>query len=129
MLDQARSERPLECCGLLAGIIQADGTGLVQERYPLVNDAASPIEFLSSPRSMLDADKDMRRRNLEMLAVYHSHPTSAPIPSKKDLAQSCGPGIVNLILSLITEPPTVRGWWLSADSYQEAEWTVVADEA
>jgi proteasome lid subunit RPN8/RPN11 len=127
MLAQARAERPLECCGLLAGVIGEDGSGVVQERYPLVNAAASPVEFLSSPESMFAAHKDMWRRNLEMLAVYHSHPTSAPVPSKKDLAQSSGPGIVNLIISLTTEPPTVRCWWLEGDTFREAEWEVVPD--
>jgi proteasome lid subunit RPN8/RPN11 len=125
MLAQARAECPLECCGLLAGVIAEDGTGLVSERYPLVNAAASPVEYLSEPRSMFAACKDMRRRGVVELAVYHSHPTSAPVPSKKDLAQSYGPGVVNFIVSLTTEPPTVRGWWLEADSFREAEWSLV----
>jgi hypothetical protein len=34
------------------------------------------------------------------------------------------PAIVNFILSLTTTPPTVRGWWLTAETYREAEWAV-----
>jgi proteasome lid subunit RPN8/RPN11 len=126
MLAQARAECPVECCGLLAGAIAEDGTGLVVERYPLVNAAASRIEYLSDPASMFAAWKDMRHRGLEVLAVYHSHPTSSPIPSMKDLAHSYGAGIVNLIISLTTEPPEVRGWWLETDSFREADWEVTA---
>jgi proteasome lid subunit RPN8/RPN11 len=124
MLWHALAESPLECCGLLAGVIRADGVGEVRLRYPLVNAAASPIEFESEPRSLFSADKDIRRQGLNVLAVYHSHPTSEPVPSRKDLARSWGPSVVNLIISLMSAPPTVRGWWLTAEDYREAEWII-----
>src|SRR5438067_13873196 len=84
MIEQARAEQPNECCGLLAGVTAGEA-GQVRCRYPLVNAAASPALFESDPRSTFDADRDMRRRGLEVLAVYHSHPTSAPVPSRTDL--------------------------------------------
>src|SRR5438105_153199 len=51
----------------------------VVQRYALVNTAASPTEYLSDPRSMFEAVRDMRRLGLEIVAIYHSHPTSAPV--------------------------------------------------
>src|SRR5262245_15006664 len=81
MVAQARSELPNECCGLLAGNIVSRGrrrVGQVVRCYALVNAAASPVEYLSEPRSMFQAVRDMERRGLELLAIYHSHPTSAP---------------------------------------------------
>ncbi|MHB1424564.1 MAG: M67 family metallopeptidase [Gemmataceae bacterium] len=124
MIWHALAEAPLECCGLLAGFVRADGVGEVRLRYPLVNAAASAVEFESEPRSHLSADRDMRRQGLEVLAVYHSHPTSEPAPSRKDLERNNWPQAVSLIVSLTTTPPTVRGWWLSAEAYREAEWVV-----
>ena len=124
MLWHALAEKPLECCGLLAGVIRTDGVGEVRLRYPLLNAAASPVEFESEPRSHFSADRDMRRQGLEVLAVYHSHPTSEPIPSRKDLARNWSPDVVNLIVSLTSTPPLVRAWWLSTESYREAEWTI-----
>ena len=41
MVAQARAEQPAECCGLLAGVVEG-GIGRVTERYPLVNELASP---------------------------------------------------------------------------------------
>src|SRR5262249_30335244 len=41
MTAQAEAEAPLECCGLLAGLIEGD-VGRVVQRYPLINAAASP---------------------------------------------------------------------------------------
>jgi [CysO sulfur-carrier protein]-S-L-cysteine hydrolase len=125
MVAQAQAEKPNECCGLLAGRIDADGNARVERRYPLVNAVQSPIEYLSDAKSMFDAERDRRRRGLEFLAVYHSHPTSDPVPSKKDREQSYSPEVMNLIISLKEPTPTVRAWWLEADTQREADWEVV----
>ncbi|MFO0876354.1 MAG: M67 family metallopeptidase [Gemmataceae bacterium] len=123
MVAQAQAELPAECCGLLAGVLR-DGVGRVEVRYPLVNALASPTEYLSDARSMFEAHRDMTKRSLDVLAVYHSHPASAPIPSRKDRAQNYSEEVVNLIISLTTTPPLIRGWWLTAESHREAEWSM-----
>jgi [CysO sulfur-carrier protein]-S-L-cysteine hydrolase len=123
ILEQARAELPNECCGLLAGTVE-DEVGRVVERYALVNELASPVEFVSEDRSHFVADKDMRRKGLDVLAVYHSHPTTAPVPSRKDLARNYSVDVVNLIISLAGPEPVVRGWWLTETDYREAELTV-----
>jgi proteasome lid subunit RPN8/RPN11 len=127
MISQACAENPNECCGLLAGAVadeEGEKVGRVVRRYPLVNAMASPKEFLSDGRSMLDADKDMRKHGLDMLAIYHSHPTSPPVPSRTDLERNWWPDVVNLIISLAADAPTVRAWWLTDADYREAEWEV-----
>jgi proteasome lid subunit RPN8/RPN11 len=123
MIEHARQEAPNECCGMLAGRIEGP-TARVVQTYRLVNALASPVEYESESRSMFEAVRDQMRRGLEVLAVYHSHPTSPAIPSRKDLARNYSEDVVNFILSLLDEPPTVRGWWLSATEYREAGWEV-----
>jgi proteasome lid subunit RPN8/RPN11 len=128
MLAQAAAERPLECCGLLAGPANDGPFWRVVRYYPLVNAAASPTEYESEARSILAADKDMRRNGWKVLAIYHSHPTSPPVPSRKDLENNFyGDTAVHLIISLQSAQPKVHGWWLSATEYREAEWEVVDD--
>src|SRR5262245_44067456 len=124
MVAQARAELPNECCGLLAGRV-AGGVGRAEARYALINAAADPRLFESEPRSMFAAHKDMRRRGIEVLAVYHSHPTSAPLPSKTDLQRNYSSEVVNLIISLATDTAEVRGWWLSETDFREAAWECV----
>lgn len=123
MLRQAWAERPLECCGLLAGRIEGE-RGQVVRRYPLVNALHSPVAFESEPRSLFTAHRAMRRLGLDVLAIYHSHPTSEPVPSRTDLARNYSPEVVNLILSLASPLPLVRAWWLTDQDYREAEWEV-----
>jgi proteasome lid subunit RPN8/RPN11 len=129
MVAQAQTELPNECCGLLAGIIENDATGAVGRvvrRFQLVNAAASPTEYQSEPRGMFVAYKEMRREALELLAIYHSHPTARAIPSRKDVERNFhGSEIVHLIISLVTDVPDVRAWRLMGVDYEEAAMELV----
>ncbi|HEY8504267.1 MAG TPA: Mov34/MPN/PAD-1 family protein [Gemmataceae bacterium] len=94
--------------------------------YPLVNALHSPVEFESEPHSMLRAMRDIRKRRLDLLAVYHSHPTSPPIPSRKDVERNWyGPKVMCVIIGLAGPEPDVRAWWLGETGYREAEWEIV----
>src|SRR5262245_47460057 len=123
MLAHAREALPAECCGLLAGTV-ADGVGRVTLHLPLVNVLASPTEYESEPRSMLNAHKAMRQTGTDVLAVYHSHPASDPIASQKDRERNYSEQVVNLIVGMRGTEPAVRGWWLTSGGAQEAEWNV-----
>jgi proteasome lid subunit RPN8/RPN11 len=126
MIAQAQAELPNECCGLLAGEFAADGlSAVVSQLYPLINAAQSPIEYLSDGRSMLQAEKARRAAGLEFLAVYHSHPTSAPIPSQKDLDRNYSEDVINFIISLKDGVPVVQSWWLTATNFRPADWRIV----
>src|SRR6516162_7901677 len=106
MLAQAVAEAPLECCGLLAGLPGGEGEDRrVLARYSLVNALASATDYESEARSMFNAMKDMRLKGWDVLAVYHSHPTSPPIPSRKDRERSYSEQAVNLIISLQSSQP------------------------
>ena len=68
----------------------------------------------------------MRARGIAELAVYHSHPTTAPIPSKTDRERNFfGSEIVFLIIGLAEQPPLMRAWRLHMDSQEEVDWQVV----
>ena len=123
MLAHARAELPAECCGLLAGTIEGE-VGRVTMHLPLVNARASPTEYESEPRSLFAAHKAMRAAGTEVLAVYHSHPTTDPVPSRHDLERNYSESVVNLIIGLRHPEPEVRGWWLTAEAAREATWEV-----
>lgn len=123
MLARAVAARPLECCGLLAGTV-ANGVGEVRAIFPLVNELHSATEFVSEPRGLFMAMKAMRADGVDVLAVYHSHPSSAPVPSRLDRERNYSEAVVNLIVGFPDGEPEVRGWWLSETDAREAEWTV-----
>jgi proteasome lid subunit RPN8/RPN11 len=77
LLAHAREEAPNEACGLVAF---RDG---VAERYlPGENILRSPYRFELRPRD--PADFFLEDEGYE-LAVFHSHPETAPKPSRTDI--------------------------------------------
>ena len=98
------------------------------KHYPLVNTAASPIKYRSDGKDLFAAARDMRESGLELLAIYHSHPTSDPVPSATDLRENYyGAQIVNFIISLKGDEPVIRGWLLEEAAFSEVEWDVTSD--
>src|SRR5438128_559011 len=98
MVRHAQTELPNECCGLLAGV--RDGEVLrVSAWHPLVNELASPTRYHSKAESLLVAHHAMQDADHEVVAIYHSHPTSEPIPSETDLEQNFyGDTVVHFII-------------------------------
>ena len=128
MVEHAQLTSPAECCGLIAGTIDKN-VARAEQIYKLINELASPVAYRSEPRSILAAYRDMDRRGLVELAVYHSHPSAPPIPSRTDLADNFrGESVMHFIVSLRTNPPEVRVWWLGERDFREAEWVRVGGE-
>ena len=123
LLAHAVTTCPLECCGLLAGTV-IDGLGEVRSIYPLVNALLSTTEYLSEPQGMFAALRAMRADGTDVLAVYHSHPTSAPVPSRLDRERNYSESVVNLIVGFPNGQPETRAWWLTKTDAVEAEWIV-----
>ena len=66
--------------------------------------------------------KAARAEGIEVLAIYHSHPASEPIPSMTDLANNTwGETAMHVIVGLAGTEVSVRGWWLGEKDFQEAE--------
>jgi proteasome lid subunit RPN8/RPN11 len=117
VIAHAEAEAPNECCGFLAG-----NDGLITRCYPLINTAESPqTQFESSPNSTFAAAKEMRRLGVQVIAVYHSHPKDAAIPSAQDRERNYSAGVVNVIVSLAAAQPELRAWRIINDSVAEIE--------
>ena len=112
----AAAEAPNECCGILAG-----NAGRVTLAIPIRNDASSPTRYHTYARDLLNAHRTMREAGIEPLAIYHSHPTVDPIPSRTDLAENTwGESVAHVIIG----PNAIRAWRLMPDRYEEVEISV-----
>jgi proteasome lid subunit RPN8/RPN11 len=101
LIAHARSEAPNEACGLLAFRDQ------VAERYlPGENTLGSPYRFELRPGD--PGDFFLEDEGYE-LAVFHSHPETAPRPSRTDIENiGLWEGRPYLILGLTTGE--LAGW-------------------
>jgi proteasome lid subunit RPN8/RPN11 len=125
MVAHCRLEAPRECCGILGG-----GAPRVQSIHPLRNQAAdAETRYDADPRDVLEAYRTLRERGHAFLAIYHSHPRWAAVPSRTDLATNYYGDVPRIIVSLLSEPAEVRVWRLDAESYVELGWTVVECDA
>ena len=111
---------PNEICGFLAGV-----AGAVTAVLPIASEHPSPIAFRTEPRSTLAAQRTMRDRGIELLAVYHSHPIGDVFPSARDVKDNT---YGEAALWVIVSPGgDVRAWHMLPYGFSAATLTVVPE--
>lgn len=122
----AKEAVPAECCGLIGG-----AGGRARSLYPLRNVAGDKlVSYEAAPEDLFAAQRQMRERGEELLAIYHSHPRSAePTPSDTDVRLAYYPNAVYLIVGLAGPQPVIRAFRISEreERWEEVEY-VIDDE-
>ena len=95
MIEHARREAPVECCGILGGKDEN-----VQKSFEIKNVESSPVQFLMDPQEQLNALEEMGKELMEMVAIYHSHLHTIPFPSEMDVQRTFDPEMPSIIISL-----------------------------
>jgi [CysO sulfur-carrier protein]-S-L-cysteine hydrolase len=113
MIEHARQDAPLECCGLLLG-----ATGRVDESVRTRNVRASETAYLIDPAEHLAVMKRVRAEGRAVLGAYHSHPRSPAVPSPTDLEEAHYEEFLYVIIS-VADPaaPDVRGYRLNGRNF------------
>jgi len=124
IIAHAREASPHECCGLISGMAE----GAAQTIYRTRNIAADPlVAYEAAPEDLFAAQRAMRQRGEELLAIYHSHPRSSdPQPSATDVRLAYYPTAVYLIVGLGGEP-CLRAFQISEREgcWQPAEFKIL----
>jgi proteasome lid subunit RPN8/RPN11 len=79
---------PYECCGLIFGGITPEKQKIAQEIFPISNareETAKRNRFLITAEEMMRGELYARKKKLEIIGVYHSHPDHPARPSPYDL--------------------------------------------
>lgn len=106
MLEACQTAYPSEACGLLGG-----KSGVASTHYGVANVADRPTErFEMDPAGQLKAFRLMEERGEELIAIYHSHPSTAAVPSKADLRQFAYPDAFYIIVGLSGGGVQVRAY-------------------
>ncbi len=108
MTAHAVRELPNECCGVLLG------TNTTVERcIPIRSDPPSPDAFYMDPCEQVAVFTDMERRGEQLLGIYHSHPTTPPVPSTTDLKLAFHEDVLYIIISCeYPGSPQIRAYLL-----------------
>jgi len=106
LISHAKEGFPLEVCGILGGVGEA-----VSSVYRMTNVDASNEHFMMEPKEQFSVVKDLRYKDLVMLAVYHSHPETPARPSEEDIRLALTPGVSHVIISLAdSQQPVVKSF-------------------
>lgn len=120
---------PEECCGLLLG-----HNGQVTEVRFMQNswqsdfsknstnklietrrDASRRNRFAIAPLEMLEAQKDARTKQLDIIGIYHSHPDHPAVPSEYDRAIAWAEYSYLIMAVTAKDVMGTRSWKLDGD--------------
>ncbi len=123
IVAHARADLPNEACGLIAG--HGDRAA---EIIPIPNAAAQPLHsYYMDERALAAALMGIESRGLELIAFYHSHPESDPIPSRTDQRQATYPDTPYLIVGLKNNDPRLAAWRLRPGQVTQVDLQVGGD--
>lgn len=104
--NHAQSQIPLEACGLLAG-----KNDRVEKVITVANQAKSPARFVMDPYEQLDAFQWIESHGLELVGIFHSHPTGPETASPTDIAEAAYE-VVYVIVSPHDGYWKAHGFWI-----------------
>ena len=106
----AREEWPNECCGLLVGRPQS-----IETSYRARNELSSPTTYRVSPEDHFAAIRLARGLRLEVVGAYHSHPSSAPMPSATDRIEAVSGSFLYVIAGRAADGQAAFQAWRLSD--------------
>jgi len=115
IIEHAEKELPNEACGYLAG-----RDGVIIKAFKMNNIDKSPEHFTFDPVEQFNVFREVRKLGLDIIANYHSHPSTPSRPSEEDIRLANDPDISYMIISLAEKDTVVRSFRIQ-NSISEAE--------
>jgi proteasome lid subunit RPN8/RPN11 len=114
MLQHVQTCLPEEACGLIGGV--ENRASLV---FPVENEFHSPVRFRMKPEEQLSAFLNLEENGLDLIGIYHSHPTGPDSPSQTDQSEFAYPRTAYLIWSLLDADWKVHGYRMEDGQFIE----------
>lgn len=94
--------------------------GVVRRAYALRNAHPQPTSrYQIDPADQQVAMQGVLAGREELVAIYHSHPTTAAYPSQTDIALAHYPGSAYLIVSMAGPAPEVKAYQIVGTGARE----------
>lgn len=123
MIAYVDSHAPLESCGLLAG-----RDSKVETVLEVANQAQSPLRYVMDPIEQLHAFEWIESNQMDLLGIFHSHPTGPETVSPTDIAEAAY-AVVHIILARVDTSTRfasvrrsewrARGFWIENGGFRE----------
>ena len=113
MIMHVDNHAPLEACGLLAG-----RGSTVESVIVVQNQAQSPVRYVMDPIEQLHAFEWIESNGLDLIGIFHSHPTGPETVSPTDIAEAAYT-VVYVILARVDGTWRARGFWIEHGDFRE----------
>lgn len=124
MLTDGAERYPEECCGIIFGSIDENGekTAEYAETADNGSDKSEKYHrFEITPEIMLKAELTARKKDLDIIGFYHSHPDCEAYPSEFDRTHAL-PVYSYIIMSVVKgKAVKTKSFVLSAEDMQFSE--------
>ncbi|MBE0670241.1 MAG: M67 family metallopeptidase [Anaerolineales bacterium] len=110
---------PLESCGLLAG-----RGSKVEKIFFVQNQAQSPVRYVMDPIEQLNAFEWIDSNGMELLGIFHSHPTGPETVSPTDISEAAY-AVIYIIFAPVDEKWHARGFWIENGGFREVTLHIV----
>ena len=87
------------------------------------NQSQSPTRFVMDPYEQLNAFQWIESNGLELVGIFHSHPTGPEVVSVTDIAEAAYP-VVHVIVSRAGRDWSMRAFWIENGRVDEVELTL-----
>jgi proteasome lid subunit RPN8/RPN11 len=119
IVEHVRLNLPYEVCGLLAG-----KNNKIQSVWKLENEIKSDRRFFVGERKIAETMQLIKKQEEQILAVYHSHPTTAPVPSSYDITNHFNDRVLMIIISYKSINPKVKCYHIKKETYKECPFLI-----
>lgn len=114
MIEHVDAHAPLEACGLLAG-----SDSKVEKILLVQNQAHSAVRYVMDPIEQLAAFTWIESHGMNLLGIFHSHPSGPATVSPTDIAEAAY-AVVYVILARMDKSWHAQGFWMEDNDYTEA---------
>lgn len=108
---------PEEACGIVSGRFGGSlGAATATRVHALTNVAPEPrTNYWVDPEEQRVLWRQLQQAGEHVLAIYHSHPRTAPYPSPTDIDRAYFTDVIHIIVSLATGVPIVEAFCIRRD--------------
>jgi proteasome lid subunit RPN8/RPN11 len=114
---------PGEVCGVIGG-----ENGKAKQIFPIRNISGNPFRYMMDPEGQVAAFFKIDELGLEIVAIFHSHPHSVPVPSPTDINESTYPDIPHIIIGKEDGEWALKAYLINNQDYTQIKLDVISNQ-
>jgi len=121
LVQYVDSHLPFEACGLLAG-----RNAKAEKIFFVQNQAQSPVRYMMEPVEQLKVLEWIETNEMDLLAIFHSHPNGPETVSPIDISEAAY-DVIQIVLSRNNGAWKSRAFWIENNQFEEVDLLVTSE--